>query len=66
MADLGAQFDAIAAGTARTVLADTAYRPFRRCRYKEHLIFYDETADAVEIVRVLHPRRNIAARLIES
>jgi plasmid stabilization system protein ParE len=41
-------------------------RLFRRCRYQEHLIFFEETSDAIEIVRVLHPRMNIAARLHES
>ncbi len=37
-----------------------------RCRHKEHLIFFEETPDTIEIVRVLHPRRNIDARLRES
>jgi len=63
LAGLGAQFEAIADGTAQSVLTDTAYRPFRRCRYKKHLIFFDETEDSVDIVRVLHPRSNLAVRL---
>ncbi|MFL6846526.1 MAG: type II toxin-antitoxin system RelE/ParE family toxin [Allosphingosinicella sp.] len=64
--ELGARFEAIADGTARSVVVHAKNRPFGRCRYTEHFIFFQELPDAVEIVRVLHPRRDIAAQLSES
>lgn len=35
----------------------------RRCPFREYLIFYRVTADAVEILRVLHGARDIDALL---
>jgi plasmid stabilization system protein ParE len=60
---LADRLGAIADGTALSVTVHVEGRSFRRCRYHEHLIFFEETLDAIEIVRVLHPRRNIAAQL---
>lgn len=57
------RFGAIASGTALSVTVSAEGRSFERCRHNEHLIFFVETSEAVEIVRVLHPRMNIVAKL---
>jgi toxin ParE1/3/4 len=64
--ELDDRFGAIADGAVLSVTVHAEGRSFRRCRYEEHLIFFEESPDAIEIVRVLHPRMNIAAQLHES
>lgn len=66
LTELNDRFRAIADGSALSVTINAEGRSFRRCRFQEHLIFFEETSNAVEIVRVLHPRMNIAAQLDES
>jgi plasmid stabilization system protein ParE len=64
--ELNDRFRAIADGSALGATVNAEGRSFKRCRFQEHLIFFEETSNAVEIVRVLHPGMNIAAQLNES
>jgi plasmid stabilization system protein ParE len=57
------RIEAIAAGDAHSTPVIAGGRAFGRCRHKDHYIFFRETADAVEIVRIFHAKMDIARRL---
>ena len=60
--ELGRRFEALAAGTA--TVRDAGFADgYLRCRHGSHLIIFTETAEQVRVVRVLHVRMDIAAKL---
>lgn len=61
LSGLGGCFRTIASGEARTYPTDV--RNYRRCRYRSHYIIFVDDPEAVRIVRVLHERMDIVARL---
>ena len=63
MLELNACLDRIAAGTAVTTSVIFGPYEFRRSRCQEHLIYFLESGERVEIVRIMHPRMNMAAQL---
>lgn len=56
-------FEALAAGTREGGNVDHIRRGYFRLAVGSHLIFYRESGEAIEIVRVLHKRRDIERHL---
>jgi toxin ParE1/3/4 len=60
---LGEVFRRIAEDRARTRSADHIRPGYRQLRYRSHLIFVRLSADAADVVRVLHAKQDHAAHL---
>lgn len=56
-------FEALAAGTRQGRHVDHIRRGYFRLAVGSHFIFYRESGEAIEIVRVLHKRRDIERHL---
>ncbi|ROU01236.1 type II toxin-antitoxin system RelE/ParE family toxin [Histidinibacterium lentulum] len=54
--DIHSVFIALCTGSARWHPADDLRQGYRRARVGSHFVFFVETGDAVEVVRVLHQR----------
>lgn len=63
--ELGARIDSIAAGHTPATTLSVRGRPFGRCRHKEHYIFFRETGEIVEVVRVFHVKMDVVQRLLD-
>jgi toxin ParE1/3/4 len=54
--DIHSVFIALCTGSGRWQRADGIRQGYRRARVGSHFVFFVETGDAVEVVRVLHQR----------
>jgi toxin ParE1/3/4 len=61
--EIGTRIEGIAGGEAQSTSIVVHGRVFQRCRYKDHYIFFRETAGTVDIVRIFHAKMDILGRL---
>lgn len=54
--EIRAAIERIAAGPRRGHACDEIREGYRRCGIGSHLVFYLETADSVDVIRILHQR----------
>ena len=63
--ELGCGIQAIATGDAFTTQVRAGSGVFRRCRCREHYIFFRETADVLDVIRIFHAKMDVVRRLVD-
>jgi toxin ParE1/3/4 len=59
LASIDAMFARIVSGSAPSRPADEVRAGLRKVQVARHVVFFRESADAVEVVRVLHERMDV-------